>query len=83
MSQEKYIDRQTRRLGVPLGSNLKLRKVDLNVNEVKEMGKNSYASAVGNLMYAMGCTGPDIAHVVGSVSRFLANLGKEHRQAVK
>ena len=33
-------------------------------------------------MYAMVCTRPDIAHVVGVVSRYLANTGKEHREAV-
>ena len=43
----------------------------------------SYSSAVGSLMYVMVCTRPDIAHVVGVVSRFLANPGKEHWQAVK
>ena len=37
-----------------------------------------YASAVGSLMYAMVCTRPDIAYVVGITSIFLANLGKEH-----
>ena len=34
-------------------------------------------------MYAMVCTRPDIAHVVGTVSRFLSNLGREHWNAVK
>lgn len=42
-----------------------------------------YASAVSSLMYAMVCTRPDIAHSVGVVSRFLANPGKQHQQAVK
>lgn len=42
-----------------------------------------YTSAVGSLMYAMVCTRPDIAHVVGVVSRFLSNLGKEHWAAIK
>uniref|UniRef100_A0A3Q7H809 Reverse transcriptase Ty1/copia-type domain-containing protein n=1 Tax=Solanum lycopersicum TaxID=4081 RepID=A0A3Q7H809_SOLLC len=42
-----------------------------------------YASAVGSLMYAMVCTRPDIAHAVGVVSRYMANLGKEHWEAVK
>ena len=34
-------------------------------------------------MYAMICTRPDIAHVVGTVSRFLFNPGKEHWGALK
>ncbi|GKC63544.1 retrovirus-related pol polyprotein from transposon TNT 1-94 [Tanacetum coccineum] len=38
---------------------------------------------VGNLMYAMVCTGPTIAHAVGVVSRFMSNPGKEHWEAVK
>ena len=42
-----------------------------------------YSSAVGSLMYAMVCTRPDIAHAVGTVSRFLSNPGKEHWEAVK
>ena len=42
-----------------------------------------YASAVGSLMYVMVCTRPDIAHVVGVVSRYMANPGKEHWEAVK
>ena len=42
-----------------------------------------YDSTVGSLMYAMVCTRLDIAHSVGVVSRFLANPGKQHWQAVK
>ena len=42
-----------------------------------------YASAVGSLMYAMVCNRPDIAHTVGVVSRYMANPGKEHWEAVK
>ena len=42
-----------------------------------------YASAVGSLMYAMVCTRHDIEHVVGVVSRYMANPGKEHWEVVK
>jgi len=31
----------------------------------------------------MVCTRPDIAHVVGVMGHFLANLGKKHWQVVK
>ena len=34
-------------------------------------------------MYAMICTRPDIAYVVGTIRRFLSNPGKEHWGAVK
>jgi len=42
-----------------------------------------YASAVSSLMYAMVCTRPDIAHVVGVLSRFMSKPGKEHWTTVK
>ena len=34
-------------------------------------------------MYVMVCTRPDIAHIVGVVSGYMANPGKEHWEAVK
>eukprot|EP00253_Pinus_taeda_P032818 PITA_32818 len=51
--------------------------------EMQYMSHVPYANAVGNLMYAMVSTRPDISHAVGVVSRFMANPGKEHWQAVK
>jgi hypothetical protein len=42
-----------------------------------------YSLAVGNLMYAMVCTRPDIAHAVGVVSRYMNNPSKEHWEAIK
>ena len=42
-----------------------------------------YSSAIGSLIYAMVCTRLDIAHAIGVVNRFLANLGKEHWKVVK
>nr|GFA38705.1 retrovirus-related Pol polyprotein from transposon TNT 1-94 [Tanacetum cinerariifolium] len=47
------------------------------------MSKVSYANAVGSLMFLMVCTRPDIAYAVSIVSRYLANLGKNHWEAVK
>ncbi|PKA57319.1 Retrovirus-related Pol polyprotein from transposon TNT 1-94 [Apostasia shenzhenica] len=41
-----------------------------------------YANAVGWLMYAMICTRPDLSHAV-SVSRYMANPGKEHWNVLK
>ena len=42
-----------------------------------------YASAINRLMYAMVCSRPNIAHVVGVLSRFMSKPGKEHWTAVK
>jgi len=43
-----------------------------------EMSRVSYASVVGNLMYAMICTRLDIAQAVKVVSRFMANSSGKH-----
>ena len=42
------------------------------------MRKVPYASVVGSLMYAMVCTRPDITFVMGTVRRYMSNLGQEH-----
>jgi hypothetical protein len=47
------------------------------------MSRASYASAVGNLMYAMVCTRMDIAHAVGVLSRYMSKPRKEHWTTVK
>ena len=51
--------------------------------DMMEMAKVPYASAIGSLMYAMLCTRPDIAYVVSVTSRFQSNPGLEHWVAVK
>ncbi|CAL1413563.1 unnamed protein product [Linum trigynum] len=72
-------------VSTPLGGHFKLSvKHCPTSDEEKEAMENvPYASVVGSLMYAMVCTRSDIAHVVGIVSRFLSNPGKEHWRAVK
>ncbi|KAA0056663.1 gag/pol protein [Cucumis melo var. makuwa] len=51
--------------------------------EVKDLRKIPYASAVGSLMYAMLCTRPDICFSVRMVSRYQANPGHDHWTTVK
>ena len=46
--------------------------------EMEQMAKVPYASAIGSLMYAILCTRPDIAYVISVTSRFQSNLGLEH-----
>jgi hypothetical protein len=53
------------------------------VEETEDMSKVPYASAVGCLMYAMVCIRPDLAHAVSVVSKYMANPGKQHWNAVK
>ncbi|PKA59207.1 Retrovirus-related Pol polyprotein from transposon TNT 1-94 [Apostasia shenzhenica] len=93
LSQEKYIYKVLERFRVkdakhistPLGAHFKLtKKQSPKTNEEREhMTKVPYASAVGSLMYAMVSTIPDISFAVGVVSRFMANPGSEHWEAVK
>ena len=54
-----------------------------NEEEIENMSKVPYASVVGCLMYAMVCTRPDLAHAVSTISRYMANPGREHWNAVK
>ncbi|MCO5576788.1 hypothetical protein L7F22_030608 [Adiantum nelumboides] len=72
-------------LSIPLPSYVKLSKQDCPEfeEEKAEMEKIPYASAVGSLMYAMIATRPDIASVVGVVSRYMSNPGKKHWETVK
>ena len=45
--------------------------------------KIPYASAIGNLMYAIVCTRPDIGYAIGFVTQFMSNPGREHRATIK
>ena len=67
-----------------MGNHFKLSKEQsLKTEEESDhMGKVPYALAIGSLMYAMVCTRPDIAHVVGVVSTFMSRPGKQHWEAV-
>ncbi|GKC82020.1 zinc finger, CCHC-type containing protein, partial [Tanacetum coccineum] len=42
-----------------------------------------YYRVIGCLMYAMTCTRPDIAFVVGKLSRYTSNLSTQHWQAIQ
>ncbi|KAL4561013.1 hypothetical protein LXL04_033173 [Taraxacum kok-saghyz] len=93
LSQEEYVERVIKRfnmenakpVGTPLANHFKLSKRNCpsSKKEKEEMKGVHYSSAVGSLMYAMVCTRPDIAQVVGVVSRYLANPGKQHWEVVK
>lgn len=47
------------------------------------MKRTLYASVVVSLMYAMLYTRPDIAYIVGVVSRYISNPSKHNWEAVK
>ncbi|KAJ9560006.1 hypothetical protein OSB04_005166 [Centaurea solstitialis] len=54
-----------------------------NELERKQMEKIPYASLVGSLMYAQGCTRPDISFAVGMLGRYQVNPGMDHWRAAK
>ena len=47
------------------------------------MSRVPHASANWSIMHAMVCTRPDLSHAVGVVSKYMANQGKKHWNAVK
>ncbi|XP_069148220.1 secreted RxLR effector protein 161-like [Solanum lycopersicum] len=53
------------------------------MDEVENMSKVPYASAVGRIVYAMVCTRPDISQYAIVVSRYMENPGKRHWEALK
>ena len=67
-------------VSTPLGSHFKLSEEQSpkTEEEMDHMSKMPYASAISSLMYTMVCTRPDIAYVMGVVSRFISRPRKQH-----
>ncbi|XP_048317899.2 secreted RxLR effector protein 161-like [Ziziphus jujuba] len=42
-----------------------------------------YSNAVGSVMYVMICIRPDLAHAISVLSRYMANPGRDHWEAMK
>ena len=62
---------------IPVGVNLSIEKCPKTQEEEEEMSFIPYESAGNNLMYAMVCTRPNIAHAMGVLRRFMSKLGKD------
>lgn len=69
----------------PLADHFKLNSKQCLKSKVgkEDMEKISYASTIGNLMYAKVCTRQDIDHVAGVVTHYLSNPSKVHLILVK
>ena len=52
--------------------------IHLRKNQGDLMSQLEYAQIIGNLMYAMNCTWPDIAYSVSKLSSFTSNLSNDH-----
>ena len=77
---EKFNMQDANPVSTPLANHFKLSgsQCPKNEKEIEDMSKVPYASAVRCLMYAMVCTRPNLAHAVSTVSKYMANLGREH-----
>ena len=69
----------------PLSQSFKLSKEQApkSMQDAKQMESIPYASVVGSVMYTMICTRPDLAHAISITSRYMADPGKEHWNALK
>ena len=60
--------------------------VDVNLHLTKNKGQRisqlEYLRIIGNLMYIMNCTRPDIAYFVNKLSRYTSNPGEDHWKAL-
>ncbi|GKD95415.1 hypothetical protein Tco_1375252, partial [Tanacetum coccineum] len=52
-------------------------------NNGQDVSQLEYSRVIGCLMYAMTCTRPNIAFVVGKLSRYTSNPGTQHWQAIQ
>jgi hypothetical protein len=68
---------------IPIGVKLSAYESPKTQEEEEDMSHVPYASAVCSLMYAIVCTRPNIAHVVGVLSRYMSKPGKEHWTTIK
>ena len=93
LSRSEYIEKvleifrmqDAKLVSTPLSSHFKLTKemCPETQEEIDYMSKVPYSSAVESLMQTMVYTRSYIAHVVGVVSRYMNNPGKEHWMALK
>ncbi|GJX27388.1 retrovirus-related pol polyprotein from transposon TNT 1-94 [Tanacetum coccineum] len=93
LSQKSYVKKILQRfnmqdckpISTPFLTNVNLSSKMSSSSEKERMkiSQVPYASAVESLMFAMICTRPDIAHAVGVVSRYMAEPGRGHWEAVK
>lgn len=67
---------------LPVHFSLSCQQFPRTENEKAEMSSIPYSSDVGCLMYAMVLTRLNISYVVSVMSRYMANLSKEHWKAV-
>ncbi|KAG8472495.1 hypothetical protein CXB51_034177 [Gossypium anomalum] len=93
LSQKGYIEKvlcrfnmqSAKPISTPLAAHFRLSSAltPQSDDEIEYMSHVPYSSAVGSLIYAMVCSHLDLSYAVSAVSRYMANLGKEHWKAVQ
>ena len=81
--QTDYIQRTLKKFKV---QNTKSTSTQLAVHfklQKEQMQLIPYSNIVGSLMYMMICTRPDIAHASSTTSRYMAEFGRQHWNALK
>ncbi|KAI3450211.1 hypothetical protein Pfo_006876 [Paulownia fortunei] len=76
---------EAKSVSTPLGKHFKLSATQApgSDEEKNYMSRVPYASGVGNVMYEMVCSRPDLAYAISMVSRFMANPRDAHWEALK
>jgi ATP-binding cassette subfamily B (MDR/TAP) protein 1 len=72
-------------VSTPIASHFKLSALQCPTfeDDIEYMSRVPYSSDVGFLMYSMVCSWSDLSHAMSLVSRYMANPGKEHWNAVQ
>ena len=76
---------EAKEVSIPLGQHFKLsvEQSPSTPEEVNDMASTPYLNSVGSIMYSMICSRPDLAHAINVVSKFMANPGRMHWEALK
>jgi hypothetical protein len=82
---ERFRMKNSKPISTPLANHFKLTKemCPKTHEHIEYMSRVPYSSMIRILMYAMVCIGPDIAHAMRVVSRYMNNLGKQHWGVLK
>ncbi|GJZ75160.1 zinc finger, CCHC-type containing protein [Tanacetum coccineum] len=86
ISQSHYIEKVLKKFNyfdyTPVSTSMDTSE-KLMPNNGQAVSQLEYSRVIGCLMYAMTCTRPDIAFVVGKLSRYTSNPDTQHWQAIQ
>nr|GEW51355.1 zinc finger, CCHC-type [Tanacetum cinerariifolium] len=86
ISQSYYIEKAHKKFNyfdcTPISNPMDTSK-KLMTNNGQAISQLEYSRVIDCLMYAMTCIRPDIAFVVGKLSRYTSNPGTQHWQAIQ